>query len=117
MAAYQDLALAALADPSRRSIVEALAVGPHSVADLAAGQPISRPAVSQHLRVLRAAGLVSVRAEGTRRIYALDPSGLAAAREYFDRFWTAALAAYGEALRYPATDLDMAPDPRAQEEQ
>ena len=96
VATYQ--VLEALADPSRRSIFEALGAGPRSVAELAKDVPISRPAVSQHLKVLKDAGLVSVRPEGTRRIYAVDPVGLAEIRTYFERFWMSALAAYGNAV-------------------
>jgi DNA-binding transcriptional ArsR family regulator len=91
-------ALEALADPTRRSIFELLGAGPRSVVDIARDVPISRPAVSQHLKVLKDARLVSVQAAGTRRIYRLDPDGLAAVRGYFDQFWTTALAAYGEAV-------------------
>jgi DNA-binding transcriptional ArsR family regulator len=90
-------ALEALADPSRRSIFELLGDGPRSVVDIARNVPISRPAVSQHLKALKDAGLVSVRSAGTRRIYGLDPAGVAAARDYFDQFWTTALAAYARA--------------------
>jgi DNA-binding transcriptional ArsR family regulator len=89
---YQADVLVALADPTRRSIFERLGAGPLAVTDLARDLPISRPAVSQHLKVLKDARLVTVRPQGTRRIYALDPTGLRAVREYFDQFWTAALA-------------------------
>ncbi|WP_240615945.1 ArsR/SmtB family transcription factor [Nakamurella deserti] len=82
----------ALADPTRRRIFETLAEAPHSVGSLAALMPVSRPAVSQHLRVLRDAGLVSATARGTRRIDAVDLAGVGALRAYSDRFWTAALA-------------------------
>ena len=84
--------MAALADPTRRVVFERLRRGPQSVGELARGLPVSRPAVSQHLRVLKDAGLVSERREGTRRLYRLDPEGLAEIRDYFDRFWDAALA-------------------------
>lgn len=84
--------LEALADPTRRSIFERLGTGPQAVTDLARDLPISRPAVSQHLKVLLDARLVTVRPQGTRRIYALDPEGLSAVRQYFERFWTAALS-------------------------
>src|SRR5664279_1060738 len=87
----------ALADPTRRSIFELLGGGPRSVVDITGEVPVSRPAVSQHLRVLKDAGLVTVRAIGTRRFYALDPTGVQAARDYFDQFWTTALAAYAGA--------------------
>ena len=76
--------LAALGDPSRRAIFERLAARPSAVGDLARGLPISRPAVSQHLRVLKQAGLVSETPDGTRRIYRLDPRGIAAMRERLD---------------------------------
>jgi DNA-binding transcriptional ArsR family regulator len=85
------LQLAALADPTRRSIFEALARQPRSVAELAADFPVSRPAVSQHLRVLQEAELVRFDRDGTRNIYEIDPAGLASLREYLDGLWTQAL--------------------------
>jgi DNA-binding transcriptional ArsR family regulator len=91
---YQGAVIEALADGTRRAIFELLGEGPRSVVDIAAAMPISRPAVSQHLRVLKQVRLVEVRPEGTRRIYSVDPRGVAAARAYFDRFWTHSLAAY-----------------------
>ena len=84
--------IGALGDPTRRAIFEQLRGGPRAVGEIAARLPVSRPAVSQHLRVLKDAGLVSERREGTRRLYRLDPEGLAEIRDYFDRFWDAALA-------------------------
>jgi DNA-binding transcriptional ArsR family regulator len=84
----------ALGDPTRRAIVERLRLGPHAVSELADELPVSRPAVSQHLRVLKDAGLVTERRDGTRRIYRLDPRGLGALRATFDEFWTEALAAF-----------------------
>src|SRR5829696_9132387 len=84
----------ALGDPTRREIFERLAARPSTVGELAVGLPVSRPAVSQHVRVLREAGMVAVRPAGTRRIYSVDPAGVAAMRAYFDRFWTQALAAF-----------------------
>ncbi|MBA8796139.1 DNA-binding transcriptional ArsR family regulator [Friedmanniella endophytica] len=93
MTAHQ-AALTALADPTRRSILEIVAAGSRSVGALAAELPISRPAVSQHLRVLREAGLVRAEAQGTRHVYALDPTGLTALRDYLDRFWSDSLAAF-----------------------
>jgi len=84
--------LAALGDPTRRAIFELLGQGPTPVGELAARLPVSRPAVSQHLRVLKQAGLVADRAVGTRRLYQLDPDGLALMRAYLDRFWDRALA-------------------------
>lgn len=91
-------ALEALGDRSRRAIVECLRERPHGVAELASRLPVSRPAVSQHLRVLKDAGLVTDRAEGTRRIYALDPAGLAMLRSYLDVVWRDGLAAFAAHL-------------------
>ena len=87
-------ALAALADPTRRTVFERLARRPRSVGELAHGLPVSRPAVSQHLKVLKAAGLVADRADGTRRVYHIDPAGLGAIRGWLDQFWTDALDAF-----------------------
>jgi DNA-binding transcriptional ArsR family regulator len=87
-------AFAALADPTRREVFERLAAGPRSVGDLADGLPVSRPAVSQHLKVLKEAGLVSDHPEGARRVYQIDPQGLGQMRAWLDRFWDAALAAF-----------------------
>jgi DNA-binding transcriptional ArsR family regulator len=87
-------AFAALADPSRRAVFERLKSGPRAVVDIARGMPVSRPAVSQHLKALKEAGLVSDRAEGARRLYFIDPHGLAAIRRWLDEFWDEALAAY-----------------------
>jgi len=84
--------LDALGDPTRRAIVELLRPGPRPVGELAAHLPVSRPAVSQHLKVLKAAGLVSDTQMGTRRLYRLDPAGLALVRAYFDQFWDDVLA-------------------------
>jgi len=84
----------ALGDRTRRAIFEQLSAGPRSVGEIAEHLPVSRPAVSQHLRVLKEAGLVTERRNGTRRIYRLDPDGLAQVRDYFDRFWDAALAEF-----------------------
>ena len=91
--------LDALGDWTRRQIFEALRNGPRSVGDLAAGLPVSRPAVSQHLRVLKEAGLVSDRKEGTRRVYRVDPAGLAGVRSYFDSFWGEALDRFAAEAR------------------
>ena len=85
-------AMDALGDRTRRAIFEQLSQGPRAVGEIAEDLPVSRPAVSQHLRILKEAGLVAERREGTRRIYRLDPDGLAQVRDYFDRFWDAALA-------------------------
>lgn len=86
--------LAALADPTRREIFERVAARPSAVGDLARGLPVSRPAVSQHLRVLKEAGLVSETPDGTRRIYRLDPRGIAAMRDWLDAQWAQALDAF-----------------------
>jgi len=94
---YRTEGLAALADPTRREIFERLADRPWAVGDLAGELPVSRPAVSQHLRVLKDAGLVTDRPEGNRRIYRLDPDGVAELRAYLDRFWNQSLAAFKEA--------------------
>jgi DNA-binding transcriptional ArsR family regulator len=91
--AYQ-AALLALADPTRRRVFEKLRRGPQSVGKIAAGMPVSRPAVSQHLGVLKKAGLVGDRAQGTRRVYYIDPNGLAAIRIWLDQFWDAALLSF-----------------------
>jgi DNA-binding transcriptional ArsR family regulator len=86
--------IAALADPTRREVFERLRSGPLAVGEIAAALPVSRPAVSQHLRVLKEAGLVTERKDGTRRLYRVDPTGVASLRDYFDGFWTDALAAF-----------------------
>jgi DNA-binding transcriptional ArsR family regulator len=91
--AYQS-AFLALADPTRRRVFEQLRHGPKSVGIIAAKMPVSRPAVSQHLGVLKKAGLVGDRAEGTRRVYYIDPQGLAAIRIWLDQFWDDALLAF-----------------------
>jgi DNA-binding transcriptional ArsR family regulator len=91
-----DVVFMALSDPTRRRVFERLQSGGRSVGELARGLPVSRPAVSQHLRVLKAAGLVSDRAAGTRRVYHIDPRGLAAIRAWLDRFWDVAMRAYAE---------------------
>jgi DNA-binding transcriptional ArsR family regulator len=97
-----DGALVALADPTRRHVFEQLRSGPKSVGDIAARLPVSRPAVSQHLKVLRDAGLVSNRPQGARRLYFLDPRGLRALRTWLDEFWNQALEAFrAEAERNP----------------
>ncbi len=86
----------ALADGTRRSIVARLADGPQAVGQLAEGLPVTRSAVSQHLRVLKDAGLVTERAEGTRRIYRLNPAAVAALRDQLDTYWQRALAGYAD---------------------
>lgn len=107
MATYGAVAaLDALGDPTRRAIFERLADGPRPVGELARDLPISRPAVSQHLKVLKAAGLVRDRAEGTRRVYQIDRAGLAELRSYFDRFWTDALDAFRRAAEEPHEETE-----------
>lgn len=91
---YHAAGFAALADPTRRRIFERLARRPSSVGKLAERFAVSRPAVSQHLKVLKQAGLVADEAEGTRRVYRVDPRGVEAMRAYLDRFWDRALAAF-----------------------
>jgi DNA-binding transcriptional ArsR family regulator len=95
---YGTNGLTALGDPTRRAIFERLAGGPRAVGELAHELPVSRPAVSQHLKVLKDAGLVVDRPDGTRRLYQLDPTGIEAVRGYFDTLWTQALAAYKMAV-------------------
>ena len=98
-------ALGALGDPTRRAIFERLAARPLAVGELAADLPVSRPAVSQHLRVLKEAGLVRDTSEGTRRIYRLDPRGIGLMRDWLDAHWTVALDAFAAfADEQPACD-------------
>jgi DNA-binding transcriptional ArsR family regulator len=85
---------AALHDPTRRTVFESLRDGPKPVGEIARGLPVTRPAVSQHLKVLKEAGLVEDRSEGTRRIYQIDPEGLGAMRAWLDQFWNSALTAF-----------------------
>ncbi len=91
--------LEALGDPTRRAIFEQLVTRPRSVRELADVLPVSRPAVSQHLKVLKQRHLVTDRAEGTRRIYRVDPAGVAAMRDYLDQMWDKALAAFAMATQ------------------
>jgi DNA-binding transcriptional ArsR family regulator len=91
-------ALDCLSDPTRRRVFERLRSGPKSVGVLARGMPVSRPAVSQHLRALKAAGLVADRPDGTRRIYYIDPHGLGGLRRWLDSFWDEALLAFKEGI-------------------
>jgi DNA-binding transcriptional ArsR family regulator len=100
--AYQS-AFAALADPTRRAVFERLRKGPRAVGEIARGLPVSRPAVSQHLKVLKEAGLVTDQAEGTRRVYQIDPRGLGQMRAWLDRFWGSALTAFKEEVERSAS--------------
>lgn len=93
---YED-AIAALADPSRRAIIERLRSGALPVGDIASNLPISRPAVSQHLKVLSDAGLLSCASSGNKRIYSISPDGVDALRRYLDSLWDDALACFAEA--------------------
>lgn len=102
-------AWAALGDPTRHAIVAALAERPRAVTELAGELPVSRPAVSQALKVLKDAGLVTERAAGTRRIYRLNPAAVAALRDQLDTFWNRALGSYADAVEEPP------PDQRTQE--
>ena len=99
--AYGD-ALAALADPTRRAVFERLRQGPVSVGEIARGLPVSRPAISQHLRVLREAGMVRDQADGTRRLYEIDPTALVELRTWLDRFWDEALGAFKAEVESPS---------------
>jgi DNA-binding transcriptional ArsR family regulator len=101
---YGDAGLGLLGDPTRRAIFERLAQGPRSVGELADELPVSRPAVSQHLRALKDAGLVVDRAAGTRRIYHVNPDGVANLRRYLDRIWGDALAAFQAAVEAPEAE-------------
>jgi DNA-binding transcriptional ArsR family regulator len=91
-------ALTALGDPTRRAIFELVALRPRPVGELAQHLPVTRPAVSQHLKVLKDAGLVIDRPDGTRRLYRVNPDALAALRAYFDRFWSRSLAAFKDVV-------------------
>lgn len=94
--ANANAAIQALADPTRRAVFEALRDGPRPVGEIAGGLPVSRPAVSQHLRVLKGAGLVHDEKQGARRLYRIDPDGLGALRAYLDGFWDTALESFKE---------------------
>ena len=94
-------AITALGDPTRQAIFERLSAGPLAVGELAGGMPVSRPAVSQHLKVLKDAGLVVDRRAGTRRLYQVDPQAVAEVRAYFDAYWDQSLAAFRAAAEEP----------------
>jgi DNA-binding transcriptional ArsR family regulator len=100
--AYAERVLDALGDPTRRTVLKRLRAGARSVRDIASGMHVSRPAVSQHLKVLKAAGLVVDRAQGTRRLYAVNPRGLDELRSWLDGFWDEALAAFKAAAEREA---------------
>lgn len=100
MVTYQEAGWGVLGDGTRRAIVLRLAERPQAVGELAAALPVSRPAVSQHLKVLKSAGLVTERADGTRRIYQLNAVGVAALRDQLDTFWNRAMAGYREVVEH-----------------
>jgi len=102
--AYVSSTLTALADPTRREIFERVARHPLSVSEIAKNLPVSRPAVSQHLKVLKTAGLVTDRAEGTRRVYRIDPNGLGPIRAWLDQMWDANLAAFKDVMEADGQD-------------
>lgn len=101
------LMLTAWGDPTRQAILDRLAIAPRAVGELADELPVSRPAVSQHLRVLKDVGLVRDERQGTRRVYRVDPAGLAVLRTYLDQFWERSLEAFGQAI----TDQEGEPQP------
>jgi len=101
-----DRVFSALYDPTRRAVLERLRDGPRPVGEIARGLPVTRPAVSQHLKVLKEAGLVADRSEGTRRIYHIDPKGLAAMRAWLDQFWDSALEAFAAEVERGASKED-----------
>jgi DNA-binding transcriptional ArsR family regulator len=102
--AYATTPWAALGDPTRRAIFERLVEGPRPVNELARGLPVSRPAVSQHLKVLKGAGLVLDRQAGRQRIYAVDPTGLAQLRGELEQFWSKTLATYKAVVEQPTEE-------------
>jgi DNA-binding transcriptional ArsR family regulator len=104
--AYRNIALkglTALGDPTRRQVFERVALRPSAVGELARDLPVSRPAVSQHLKVLKEAGLVTDQPDGTRRVYTIDPHGLAAVRAWLDQFWDGALASFKAEVEKPTS--------------
>ena len=104
MDTYEDRILNALGDPTRRAVLKRLLGGGRSVAEIAEGLAVSRPAVSQHLKILRAAQLVDVRPEGTRRVYAIDTRGIESVRRWLDQFWDETLLAFKDAAELEAAN-------------
>ena len=102
--ANHEAVLTALADPTRRAIFERLAQSPSAVGELARDLPVSRPAVSQHLKVLKAAGLVTAHTAGTRHVYSVDPAGITTIRAYFEQFWQHSLSRFGAAASQPVKE-------------
>lgn len=115
METYGIAALGVLGDPTRRAIFECLARSPKAVGQIATELPVSRPAVSQHLKVLKDAGLVADHAEGTRRIYRINPDGISSIRAYLDRMWSEALEGFRQAAQQ-AAEGGLAPPGESQEE-
>lgn len=103
MLTYEERALDALGDPTRRAVLKRLRSGARSVGEIAEGMKVTRPAVSQHLQILKAARLVTVHAVGTRRVYAIDASGFRTLRDWLDGFWNEALMAFKEAAEREAS--------------
>ncbi len=112
MLAYEERVLDALGDPTRRAVLKRLRGGERSVAEIAAGMAVSRPAVSQHLKILRAARLVNVHAEGTRRVYAVDTRGMESVRKWLDQFWDETLLAFKDAAEQEAKEASGRPGER-----
>ena len=104
MNTYQEAQLDALGDPTRRAILARLLEGPLAVGELASHFPVSRPAISQHLRILKDANLVLDQPQGNRRLYALNPEGFDSLRDYFDQFWSLALTAFKQKVEEPAEE-------------
>jgi DNA-binding transcriptional ArsR family regulator len=102
--AYLQAGLDALGDATRMAIFQRLAQGPLAVNEIAGTMPVSRPAVSQHLKVLKDAGLVQDRRDGTRRLYQLDPEGVARLKAHFDQMWTKAMSSFQDAVEKPAKE-------------
>jgi DNA-binding transcriptional ArsR family regulator len=100
---YEERVLDALGDPTRRAVLKRLRGGARSVGEIAEGMEVSRPAVSQHLKILKAARLVTDHAEGTRRVYAVDRRGIESLRKWLERFWDEALTAFKAAAEREAT--------------
>jgi DNA-binding transcriptional ArsR family regulator len=101
---YQEAQLDALGDPTRRAILARLLEGPLAVGELASHFPVSRPAISQHLRILKDANLVVDQPQGNRRLYTLNPEGFDSLRDYFDQFWSLALTAFKTKAEEPAEE-------------
>jgi DNA-binding transcriptional ArsR family regulator len=108
--------LTALGDPTRQAILDLLLDGPQPVGELAAQLPVSRPAVSQHLKVLKEVGIVVDRQEGTRRVYRVDPDGLVPLRTYLERFWQRAMVAFAQYAEDQYADTDAEKQPHKEDD-